>query len=117
VVLAARGQTGFAEMFRGFVGKCPLPVVEVGLPGQAIATDLGAWDLTSHGFLEMTWIISQCRFFVGLMSAPLVVASGFPCFKIAPHDGQSWDMRHVVRTPLHAYPVGKDPQLILDHLR
>lgn len=130
VALAAKGQNAFTEMFRDFVGRCPLPVVEVGRPGEAVATQIartlmspgdpmieGSLDRTSSGFLEMAWVISKCKYFVGIMSAPLVVASGFPCFKIAPHYDGHWDMRHVIQTPLHAYPEGRDANLILEHIR
>ena len=102
VALAARGTTTFAERFREFVRHCPHPVVEVGAPGQAVAGDLGAIDRTSKGFLEMTWVISRCHWFVGLLSSPMVVASGFPCVKIGLYD-HHWDMRHVIHTPLHHY--------------
>jgi hypothetical protein len=122
VCLASRGENDYKQLFREFVRRCPVPVVEVGYPAQHVGTDLGSIDRTSHGFLEMAWVISKCRWFVGLMSAPLVIASGWDCLKIAPHSGIHWDMSHVIRTPLHHYPVvgwpvNPDPSVLLEYVK
>jgi hypothetical protein len=114
VVIAPRGRTTFRETFREFVRRCPKPVVEVGAPGEAVAADLGSSDLTSRGFLWMAWLISRCSLFVGLISAPYVVASGFPCTKVLVHDGGN-DLRQVLRTGAHHY-VGNDPAELLRYV-
>lgn len=107
VALASKGKaaTDYWRLFSNFAGACPHPVVEIGAPGQVLGEGLGTLDRTSKGFLEMAWVISKCRWFVGLMSSPLVVAAGWPCVKVAPHSGVHWNMTHVLRSPLHFYPV------------
>jgi hypothetical protein len=126
VVMASKAPPdSFASTFREAARQIMargIMVVEVGCPAdyrdtQAIASDLGASDRTGHGFCEMAAIISQCRWFVGQLSAPLVVASGFPCVKIGVHDGVHWNLSHSIRTPLHHYVAGYDPGLILEHIR
>jgi hypothetical protein len=71
-------RTGWGQVFRDFVQNCPIPVVEIGAPGTALGTDLGAIDRTRPGFLEMAGVISKCKYFIGNVSAPLVVADAFP---------------------------------------
>lgn len=115
VALAARGESSFREMFHEFVRRCPAPVVEVGRPGEAVATDLDALDCTSPGFLDMAWVLSRCKWFVGLISAPYVVASGFGCTKIMAHNS-AWDMRHVLRSGAHHYVEGYDPDALLRYI-
>ena len=115
VALAARGASSFRETFRRLAASCPRPVVEVGKPGEAVAGDLGALDRTGDGFLEMTWVLSQCKWFVGLISAPYVVASGFGCTKVMAHDG-TWDLRHVLRTGAHHYVHGHDHESLLRYI-
>ena len=106
VCLASKGPADmFHATFRDFVKRCPHHVVEVGYPGEVVATDLGAWDRTSDGFVRMAQIISMCKWFVGTLSAPLVVASGFSCLKVGVHDGVHWDMTQVVYTDRHRYVV------------
>ncbi len=115
-----RGTTDYWQLFARFARYCPYPVVEVGYPGETLRMNLPhVWDRTSEGFVEMAWVISKCRWFVGLMSSPLVVASGWDCVKIAPHSGIHWHMGHVLRSPLHHYPivgwpVNDDPGPILE---
>lgn len=115
IVLAGKGETAFRQMFRDFVRRCPVPVVEVGRPGEAVAADLGAEDRTEWGFLSMAQVLSHCHWFMGLVSAPYVVASGFNCTKILAHDG-SWDQRHWVRSGAHHYVPGFDASNLLAHV-
>lgn len=105
-------------IFRQFVRLCPVPVVEVGVPGTALATDLGALDRTSNGFVDMAWIISACRVFVGTISAPLVLADAFPDVRrVALHDGDKWNMNNVTRSPLNHYLVYPTPYQLVDLVR
>ena len=122
VCLATKGPAdSFAGTFRAFAGlalRQGFPVAEVGYPGCTVAADLGALDRTSEGFCEMAHVISKCRWFVGLLSSPLVVASGFGCVKVGVHDGLHWDLSQVVHTPLHRYVVGLGrPELVLEWIR
>ncbi len=81
-------RTGWGDVLREFVKACPIPVVEAGSPGTALATDLGAIDRTRKGFLEMAGVISKCKYFIGNVSAPLVVADAFPnVFRIGLTEG------------------------------
>jgi hypothetical protein len=61
-------------------------------------------------------ILSGAKGFVGLMSSQLVLANGFPYPRIAPHDGRSWDMRHVINTEYNHYPINPSVEQILSLL-
>ncbi len=71
-------RTGWYQVFRDFVQHCPIPVVEIGRPGTALATEFGSIDRTRPGFLEMAGILSKCKYYIGNISAPLVIADAFP---------------------------------------
>jgi hypothetical protein len=60
--------------------------------------------------LKMASIIAGARAFVGLMSAPLVIANGFSIPKIVPCllGNGSGDLRHLLRSPKHHYLVNPD---------
>src|SRR4029077_2104845 len=126
VCMASKGPAdSFGFLFRDLAQRCHIrgiPVVEVGYPNCTVATDAGpwpaggAWDRTSLGFCEMAYVILKCRWFVGEISAPLVVASGFPCKKIAVHDGVHWDMSQAVYSDRHVYVAGYDAGRVLEHL-
>ncbi len=98
VAIQGRGKaegdrTGWYNVLRDFVRHCPIPVVEVGAPGIVCAVDLGSIDRTRPGFLEMAGIISKCKYFIGNISAPLVIADA---------------ISHVVRIGLNegSVPIG-----------
>lgn len=104
VCLAAKGPHHFSTpTLRDFVWRCPRPVVEVGPAGQAVATDLGALDRCSDGFVRMAQVIARCKWFVGTLSAPLVAAAAFPCLKVVAHDGVQWDLSRAVHDDRHRY--------------
>jgi hypothetical protein len=103
VVLASRGPTTYSDTFREFARRCPLQVVEVGGFGDQVGEN--SVNATDVDFLVTASIIREARAFVGLMSSQLVLANGFPITRIAPHDGRSWDMRHVMRSPRNHYPI------------
>jgi hypothetical protein len=44
----------------------------------------------------MAGLISASKFYLGIMSAPLVIANGFDVPKIIPYNN-NWDMRHIVQ--------------------
>jgi hypothetical protein len=105
-------------MWRDFVRRCPLPVVEVGCPGTETAVTEGAWDRLRPGFLEMAGVISRCKIFFGHISAPLVVADAFPgVVRVAVHDGRSWDLERCTRSPVNHYPVCYDAEPLLGYVR
>ena len=87
-------RAGWYDVFRDFVRHCPIPVVEIGRPGTAVALDLGSIDRTRPGFVEMTGIISKCKYYIGNISAPLVVADAFPhVIRIGVNEGNV-NLRH-----------------------
>lgn len=103
IVLAARGQTTFRELFAAFVDACPIQVIEVGGRGDRCSEK--SMDCTGMDFLLTAGIMSKAKAFVGLMSSQLVLANGFAMPRIAVWDGQSWDMRHVLRSQWNHYPA------------
>jgi hypothetical protein len=107
----------WGEMWRDFVRRCPLPVVEVGWP-VGTTTDCGAIDRIRMGFLEMAAIIAKCTYFFGHISAPLVIADAMPNVKrIAVHDGSSWDLRACTQSPMNHYPVCYDAGTLLEYIK
>jgi len=113
LVMAPRGVTSFLNLFHRFIDACPLPVVIVGGAGEYIGKGI---DCTGLDMLEMAAIIRDSEGFVGIMSAPLVVANGFPVRKCVVHDGKSWDMRHIVTSPLSSYQVHPSPNDVAEML-
>lgn len=122
VCLAAKSQDGgmhvrWGEMWREFVRRCPLPVVEVGLPESPTAVDAGAINRCRPGFLEMAGVISRCKYFVGHISAPLVIADAFPnVVRIAVHDGVNWNLNACTRSAMNHYPVCYDADTLLRYI-
>lgn len=110
IILAPRGRTTYEPLFLEFIEKCPIRVIQAGGPGEAIGNDSG---IVGIDMLETVSWIAGAQAFVGLMSSHLVLANGFPIHKIAPHDGRSWDMRHVVYSPYNHYPINPTANTIL----
>ena len=111
VALDAKGYDGsrWRDCFRDFVRHCPLPVVEIGVPGYQVTTDCGALDRLRWGFLEMAGIISKCKYYVGTLTASLVIADAMPnVVRIAVQDGKSWNMHHATASPMNHYPITYD---------
>lgn len=103
VVIASRGETTYADRFREFARRCRLPCLEVGAQGQHVIP--AAVDHCGCDMLKMARLIAGAKAFVGIMSAPLVIANGWSLPKIVPHNGVSWDMSHVLYTPSHHYMI------------
>jgi hypothetical protein len=116
IVIAPRGETGYKETFRQTAELSlsrNIGVVYIGRRGEA--DTFPGFDCTGLDLLYTTSILSRAIGFVGLMSSQLVLANGFPdMIKVAPQDGKSWDMRHVVYSDTNYYPVDPTAQTILD---
>jgi len=104
IVIAPRGGTSYAGLFRELAETCPMVVVEVGARGEGTGSSR-SMDLTGEDMVDVLPWLARSRGFVGLMSSSLALANGFPIPRVAPHDGRHWDMRHVARSPLNHYPV------------
>lgn len=100
IVSAPRGRTAYAPMFRAIADTCPIKVVEIGATGEGSGSPR-ALDKTGLDMLEVLPWIESSRGFVGLHSAMLVLANGFPIPKVAPKG--TWDMRHVVCSVYNEY--------------
>lgn len=114
VVMAPRGHTTFRATFEDVINRSPFPVVQIGATGEAIA---GGIDRTGLDMVDTLPLLAHCRAFVGLMSSQLVLANAFPCIKIAPHDGKSWDMRHPLYGYRNHYPVTTSAIDIVNRLK
>lgn len=119
VVVAPRGRTTFEGFFTGICASETLDIVQVGGPGEGLP---GGRDLCGQlDFLDTASLLSQADAFVGLMSSNLVLANGFPnVLKFVPHDGRSWDMRHVLYSNNHYYlvnPLSREVTMRLAHMK
>lgn len=113
IVVAPRGQTTYTELFRDVVRKCGYDSVIIG--GQSDYIGVGI-DATGMDMLKtLTWI-SKAKAFVGIMSSQLVLANGFDIPKLVPHDGRSWDMRHVIYSDTNHYLVNPTAEEILSYI-
>lgn len=113
IAIAPRGETSYSSLFKDLYYKCSeqIQVVQIGAEGEGFDREQ---DYTGVDLLETLEIISHAKAFVGLMSANLVLANGFPDLpKFVPHDGKSWDMRHVLYTPNHHYLADPTPEEIM----
>lgn len=102
IVIAPRGETSYSPIFKSVIDyyeskniKCYV----VGGKGDYFGKGI---DCTYLSFNDMTTLISTCKFYLGIMSAPLVIANGFNIPKIIPYNN-NWDMRHIVQKPESNY--------------
>lgn len=108
IVIGPRGHTTFEPLYLDIIEKSPIKVVQVGGAGDAVGQIAGndkVVDFTGGDMLETCSWLKKSKGFIGLMSAMLVLANGFEIPRVAPHDGKSWDMRHVVESEYNYYPV------------
>ncbi len=113
IIIAPRGETSYKQLFID-VANAHGNALIVGGKGDYIGA---GYDMTGYSMLETLTFLAHAKAFVGLMSSQLVLANGFPIPRIAPHDGKSWDMRHVVQSPYNYYPINPtlaDIEAILD---
>jgi len=118
IVIAPRGRTTFEPLYQDIIDKSPVKVVQVGGHGDIVgeASHENTVDKTGMDMLETCTWIKKSKGFVGLMSANLVLANGFDLPRVSPHDGKSWDMRHVVRGEYNHYPVNPTAEEVLEIL-
>jgi len=119
ICLAPRGHTTFEPLFLDIIEKSPVKVVQIGGAGDEVGQIGGndkVMDLCGLDMLETCSWLQNSVGFVGLMSAMLVLANGFDIPRVAPHDGKSWDMRHVVDTEYNFYPVNPSAEEVLAEL-
>lgn len=111
ICIAPRSPSSFQSLFDALADR--VTCVVIGGPGDYSGHGL---DYTGKDFLETLSIMSGAKGFVGLMSSQLVLANGFPYSKIAPWDGRSWDMSHVIYQASNHYPVNPSVDHILSLL-
>jgi hypothetical protein len=109
--IAPRGHTSFGTLFDALAQR--IPCVIIGGPGDYRGYGV---DLTELTFLETVTLLARAKGFIGLMSSQLVLANGFPYPKIAPWDGKSWDMSHVIWQGSNHYPINPSVDQVLNLL-
>lgn len=103
VIVAPRGETTYKGLFLEVIESKDFDAIQVGADQDAISE---RGDFTGLDFLPTLGLMVYADAFLGLMSSNLVLANGFPdMIKIAPHDGKSWDMRHVIYSDTNKYPI------------
>lgn len=112
ICIAPRGETTYSNLFNEIAQY--LTCIVIGGKGDYIGHGI---DGTGLDMLDTLSILHHAQGFVGLMSSQLVLANGFDIPKIAPHDGRSWDMRHVVYTDKNHYPINPNIDTILQLLK
>ncbi len=108
ICIAPRGETSFRNLFDGVAQRTKSVIVG----GAGDFTGYG-YDATGLNMLQTLSILSGAKGFLGLMSSQLVLANGFPYPKVAPHDGMSWDMGHVIYNASNHYPVNPSVDQVL----
>lgn len=116
LVLATRGDTSYRNLFQQIIDLTQIPIILVGGAGEQKyfrIEDRPVLVRTGEDYLQTASIIAKSKGFVGLMSSQLCLANGFNIPKVIPHDGRSWDMRHIVDSEKHFYLVDPDADDIL----
>lgn len=105
-IFAPRGASSFSSYFYHLAERLLVEGHSVWVVGGRGDYQGIGMDLTNQDLELTTKLIAKATFFHGLMSSQLVLANGFKdMVKIVPHDGKSWDMRHVLYSPHHYYLV------------
>ena len=100
ICLATRGMTTFLGLFSDVSDRFQTCII--GASGEYMGHGL---DYTGLSLLQTASLLAHSVGFVGLMSSQLVLANGFDIPRVAPHDGKSWDMSHVVNYHRNFYPI------------
>jgi hypothetical protein len=112
IVIAPRGETSYKQLFID-VANAHGNALIIGGKGDYIGA---GYDLTGLDMLETLTFLAHAKGFLGLMSSQLVLANGFNYPKIAPHDGRSWDMRHIVNSSSNFYPINPTVSQVMELL-
>lgn len=118
-VLASSGPTTYMQTFIDFMRISNLPVVQVGLSGHYLNIDNTQSEIinkTDCTFLETCYLLNKSSGFIGLQTNQLVLANGFDIPRVSPHDGRSWDMRHILPLPKSHYLINPSAEAILGAL-
>lgn len=107
-VFAPRGETTYTQLFNACIDKLiamEYGVMVIGGEGDNPSTNTSVIDMTKYNMLDCLRLLNYAEGFVGLMSSQLALANGFHIPRVSPHDGKSWDMRHVVTDSYSHYPI------------
>ena len=96
IAIAPRGETSYSPIFKGVIDWCESKNIECRIIGGKGDYFNYGIDYTFLNFHDMAGLISTSKFYLGIMSAPLVIANGFDVPKIIPYNN-NWDMRHIVQ--------------------
>jgi hypothetical protein len=113
IVIAPHLDVRYKDLFRSFYERSPYKTVVVGTKNEY--PDFGI-DKTGLDFIDtLAWLINA-KGFIG-MSANYVLAEGFSYPKILPHDGHSYDTRHLLYDETHFYPIDPSVDQLLEILK
>lgn len=104
IVLAPHNDARYLKIFSELIETIPIKVVIVGSKDEYIGKGI---DKTGLDFLDVLVWLSKASGFIG-MSSNFVLAEGFDYPKIVPHDGHTFDMRHLIYDNTHFYPINPD---------
>jgi hypothetical protein len=116
IILGARHDWEFRDIFKGVIEQSPVKVVLVGAIGEDL---LGFEHPNIHSilgldFLDTTSWISKSLGYVGLMSSMSCLSHQFPIPKVLlRHDDHSWDITQAMKGPYNFYPIMPSPQDVL----
>ena len=106
----------FSKLFESIAVQAGKPVVVVGGPGEMLRSPYGQ-DLTHLSMLDMADVIAGADGFVGVLSAPLVLAHGFDVPKVVVHDGVHIGLNHIVRDSFTKYLANPMADQVLEALK
>lgn len=116
-VMAPRGETSWKQVFLRFIELSPIPVYIIGGEGDFIGDSLPEYNKTGLSLLKTCEWISKSKGFIGLGSAMLVLANGFPGVrKVVPHHGYEYDYRHFIKTADNFYLQNPTAEQLLEVL-
>jgi SAM-dependent methyltransferase/ADP-heptose:LPS heptosyltransferase len=110
IVIAPGRFDYYRRVFSEVARHAAAPVVIIGARGEHIEQGI---DKTGLDLLDTLPWLEHAQAFLGVMSSSLVLANAFNIPKISLHDGQSWDLRPVMKSPLNYYPVNPSPLQLL----
>lgn len=99
IVIAPRNDVRYRKLYIEFIKSTNYDVAISGARGEYIGAGI---DITGKGLLETASWISKSDGFIGSASN-FVLSEGFPILKIVPHDGHTFDMRHLIYDSNHIY--------------